>query len=175
MEKKCTRTGRSQGSLFYPYLIYHHSCLDYEHTLTRLIDRTGCLRAYPLVFCFSREALVTNSNSFVMVDVNPACDIEILNYVICCGYPDPKSSLRGPPWEHNHTCVSVRSKHDTMLENRSHAPPRRSAPPREFFLPVDVYISNQAAAALRKVRLTYFATTYFPFLVHQTAQPAEKI
>ena len=41
-----------------------------------------------------------------------------------------------------------------MLENQSHAQPRRSAPPREFFLPVDVYISNQAAAALRKVRLT---------------------
>jgi hypothetical protein len=57
-----------------------------------------------------------------------------------------------------------------MLENRSHAQPRRSAPPREFFLPVDVYISNQAAAALRKVRLTYFTTTYFLHLLF-TKQP----
>ena len=56
-----------------------------------------------------------------------------------------------------------------MLENRSHAQPRRSAPPREFFLPVDVYISNQAAAALRKVRLTYFTTTYLPISYSQNS------
>jgi hypothetical protein len=56
-----------------------------------------------------------------------------------------------------------------MLENRSHAQPRRSAPPREFFLPVDVYISNQAAAALRKVRLTYFTMTYFPICCPQNS------
>ena len=43
-------TGRGQGFLFYRYLIYHHSCLDYGHTLTRLINLNGCLRAYPLVF-----------------------------------------------------------------------------------------------------------------------------
>ncbi|KAF8274095.1 Rho GTPase activation protein [Lactarius quietus] len=37
-----------------------------------------------------------------------------------------------------------------MLENRGHAQSKRSITPREFFLPVEVYISNQAAAALRK-------------------------
>lgn len=97
------------------------------------------------------------------------------DYVICCGYPDPKSLLRGPPWEHNHTCVSARSKHDTMLEIQSHAQPRRSAPPREFFLPVDVYISNQAAAALRKVRLTYFTTTYFPICSQNSPTHGKKL
>lgn len=95
-------------------------------------------------------------------------DIES-DYVICCGYPDSKTLLSGPPWEHNHICVSARSKHDTMLENRSHAQPRRSAPPREFFLPVDVYISNQAAAALRKVCLTHFNTTCFPICCSQNS------
>ncbi|KAH9178719.1 Rho GTPase activation protein [Lactarius sanguifluus] len=38
-----------------------------------------------------------------------------------------------------------------MLENRGHAQSKRSIAPREIFLPVEVYISNQAAAALRKV------------------------
>ena len=57
-----------------------------------------------------------------------------------------------------------------MLENRSHAQPRRSAPPREFFLPVDVYISNQAAAALRKVRPTFFYHDLLPHLLF-TKQP----
>ncbi|KAH9023755.1 Rho GTPase activation protein [Lactarius hengduanensis] len=37
-----------------------------------------------------------------------------------------------------------------MLENRGHAQSKRSIAPREIFLPVEVYISNQAAAALRK-------------------------
>ncbi|KAH8997302.1 Rho GTPase activation protein [Lactarius akahatsu] len=37
-----------------------------------------------------------------------------------------------------------------MLENRGHAQSKRSIIPREIFLPVEVYISNQAAAALRK-------------------------
>jgi len=37
-----------------------------------------------------------------------------------------------------------------MSENRSHAQSKRPTTPREFFLPVEVYISNQAAAALRK-------------------------
>lgn len=47
--------------------------------------------------------------------------------------------------------LSVRPEHDPMLENRIHAQSKRSAAPRELFLPVEVYISNQAAAALRKV------------------------
>jgi hypothetical protein len=63
-----------------------------------------------------------------------------------------------------------------MLENRNNVQPRRSVAPREFFLPVEVYISNQAAAALRKVLLTYsyLATMYRPPFVHETAQPAEE-
>jgi hypothetical protein len=59
-----------------------------------------------------------------------------------------------PPWESNLFCVSQRPEYHPMLENRNHAQPRRTAVPREFFLPVEVYISNQAAAALRKVSFT---------------------
>ncbi|KAI0257140.1 Rho GTPase activation protein [Lactifluus subvellereus] len=51
--------------------------------------------------------------------------------------------------ERNETRISARSQHELMLETRNHAQPRRSVA-REFFLPVEVYISNQAAAALRK-------------------------
>jgi hypothetical protein len=57
-----------------------------------------------------------------------------------------------------------------MLENRSHAQPRRSVPPREFFLPVDVYISNQAAAALRKVPHPFCPDLLIPHLLF-TKQP----
>ena len=57
--------------------------------------------------------------------------------------------------------VSPRPDHAPMPENRSHAQSKRPATPREFFLPVEVYISNQAAAALRKVpQLFLFDPTY---------------
>ena len=54
-------------------------------------------------------------------------------------------------WDPNYTSTSALSAHNPMLENRWHAHSRRSIAPREIFLPVEVYISNQAAAALRKV------------------------
>lgn len=54
-------------------------------------------------------------------------------------------------WDPNYTSISALSAHRPMLENRRHAHSKRSIAPREFFLPVEVYISNQAAAALRKV------------------------
>jgi len=62
-----------------------------------------------------------------------------------------------------------------MLENRSHAQSKRPAAPRELFLPVEVYISNQAAAALRKVFLSLILSRRTaPSVVHETAQPAEE-
>ena len=59
-------------------------------------------------------------------------------------------------WEPNYTSISALSAHESMLENQGHAQSRRSIAPREFFLPVEVYISNQAAAALRKVSSRLF-------------------
>jgi|SRR5712671_1000611 len=82
----------------------------------------------------------------------------------------------GPPWEHNHTGVSVHPELYPMPENRSHAQHRRSAAPREFFLPIEVYISNQAAAALRKVYILFMLSQRTaPSVVHETAQPAEEV
>src|SRR6266702_891703 len=54
-------------------------------------------------------------------------------------------------WEPNHTRISALFAHEPMPENRGHAQSKRSITPREIFLPAEVYISNQAAAALRKV------------------------
>ena len=59
-------------------------------------------------------------------------------------------------WDPNYTSISAFSAHKSMLENRGHAHSKRSIAPREFFLPVEVYISNQAAAALRKVHSCLF-------------------
>lgn len=54
-------------------------------------------------------------------------------------------------WDPNYTRISAPFVQEPMLENLGHAQSKRSIAPREFFLPVEVYISNQAAAALRKV------------------------
>jgi hypothetical protein len=59
-------------------------------------------------------------------------------------------------WDPDYTSIPALSAHKPMLENRGHAHSKRSIAPREFFLPVEVYISNQAAAALRKVRSYLF-------------------
>jgi hypothetical protein len=64
--------------------------------------------------------------------------------------------------ERNHSWILAHSRHDPMLENRNNAQPRRPVVPREFFVHVEVYISNQAAAALRKVLPTYMATMCRP-------------
>lgn len=62
-----------------------------------------------------------------------------------------------------------------MLENRSHAQSKRPTAPREFFLPVEVYISNQAAVALRKVSPSLILSRRTaPSVVHETAQSAEE-
>jgi hypothetical protein len=61
-----------------------------------------------------------------------------------------------------------------MLENQSHAQPKRSAPPREFFLPVDVYISNQAAAALRKVPNLFCPDLLLHLLITKQPNPRKK-
>jgi hypothetical protein len=99
-------------------------------------------------------------------------------YVIYMFLPSPvDASGQAVPWypdPRNETRISARSQHEPMLENRIHAQLRRSGALREFFLPVEVYISNQAAAALRKVLLSYLATTCRPSVVHKTAQPAEE-
>jgi hypothetical protein len=81
------------------------------------------------------------------------------------------------PWEPDHSWISTRFQYyDPMLEleNRNNAQPRRSAAPREFFLPVEVYISNQAAAALRKVHLIYQVSICHLLLIHGTAKPTEE-
>jgi hypothetical protein len=53
-------------------------------------------------------------------------------------------------WDPNYTRISALFAQEPM-EDLGHAQSNRSMAPREFFLPVEVYISNQAAAALRKV------------------------
>jgi hypothetical protein len=81
------------------------------------------------------------------------------------------------PWERDHSWISARSQHyDLMLEleNRNNAQPRRPVAPREFFLPVEVYISNQAAAALRKVHVIYHLSICHLLLIHGTAKSTEE-
>lgn len=70
--------------------------------------------------------------------------------------------------------VSSRPDHAPMPENRSHAQSKRPATLREFFLPVEVYISNQAAAALRKVPPLCLSQRTASSVVHKTAQSAEE-
>jgi hypothetical protein len=70
--------------------------------------------------------------------------------------------------------VSLRPDHAPMPEYRSHAQSKRPTTPREFFLPVEVYISNQAAAALRKVSMLLLSQRTAPSVVYKTAQPAEE-
>ena len=78
------------------------------------------------------------------------------------------SSVPGPRWNPV-LLVSLRPDHAPMPENRSHAQSKRPATPREYFLPVEVYISNQAAAALRKVPLHYLIPTYCPICRSQNS------
>ena len=62
--------------------------------------------------------------------------------------------------------VSPRPHHAPMPENRSHAQSKRPATLREFFVPVEVYISNQAAVALRKVPPLFLSQRPASSVVH---------
>ena len=77
------------------------------------------------------------------------------DYVIVCytgsGFRHRQMNSTVSTWDPNYTRIPALLAQEPMLENLGHAQSKRSIAPREFFLPVEVYISNQAAAALRKV------------------------